>query len=157
MNFTMDSANLIFGGMKTGLFLFYVDDGKQKDMMDAKQEFKNVATHFDQDKLPMVLVDLSSQASIRLANLLGLNRGIYIYHKFSKDDIPSVFLIKPEGDSPDDLKKYIYDESSIKTQKIVNFVTRFFDGKVLPLYKSQENPTTELEESIKVLNANNYE
>ena len=47
MDFSIDSATLIFGGMRTALFLFYHDDPSQKNMMDAKSEFQGVATYFE--------------------------------------------------------------------------------------------------------------
>jgi hypothetical protein len=37
MNFTLDSASLIFEGKKPALFLFYFDDKEQKNMLEAKE------------------------------------------------------------------------------------------------------------------------
>jgi hypothetical protein len=56
--------------------------------------------------------------------------------ELSASDLPALRIVKADGEMSNDIVKYSFDESSLKANKIVSFVTRFFDGKLQPFIKS---------------------
>ena len=55
-----------------------------------------------------------------------------------------------------DIVKYSFDESSLKQNKIVSFVSRFFDGKLQPFIKSQDIPDKNHEDNIRIVVGYNF-
>ena len=103
MDFTIETADYIFGNSKTALFLFY-----SKESEDTKNELLLAALRTESD-LPLIAADYSLEATQRFVNLIGI----------SEEDIPTIRIISPSGSRPQDLKKFVYDENVITAPKIL--------------------------------------
>jgi hypothetical protein len=82
MEFSLDTANYVFGSMRSTLFLFIGQEHRE-----ARAEFVKLGALYDSERLPLVVVDISKDAAIRLANLIGLAPG----------DLPAIRMITSTG------------------------------------------------------------
>jgi hypothetical protein len=85
--------------------------------------------------------DVDDEFGARLANVIGVYPG----------DIPTVRILQPEGDEPEDIMKFSYDEKTIETDLVLKFVERYFEGKVRVTYKSEKYPESEFENGLRVI------
>jgi hypothetical protein len=71
--------------------------------------------------------NIEEEIGAKLANLIGI----------TPSDIPAIRILKPEGDEPEDILKYSYDEKEIETEKLIKFVENYFKGEIKIIYKSE--------------------
>jgi protein disulfide-isomerase A1 len=71
--------------------------------------------------------------------------------------LPAIRILEANGEMKTDLVTYSFDESSLKSNKIISFVSRFFDGKLQPFIRSENIPEKSYEDYIRNIVGYNFE
>lgn len=143
-NFNEEVAELIFKTKRVALIFFYSSSNTNKE---ALAEFQSIESFIDSEKMLLSIADIDDPLSMRLLKVLDV----------PMQDLPAIRIIQASGPMRSDMIKYSFDESSLKQNKIISFVNRFFDGKLQPFIKSQDIPEKGYEDNIRIVVGYNFE
>uniref|UniRef100_A0A1L8EFM8 Protein disulfide-isomerase n=1 Tax=Haematobia irritans TaxID=7368 RepID=A0A1L8EFM8_HAEIR len=141
VEFNHESASKIFGGSIKSHLLFFVskEAGHIEKHVDP---LKEVAKKYRNDIL-FVTISSDEEDHARIFEFFGM----------SKDDVPTIRLIKLE----EDMAKYKPESTDLSAETISEFLQKFMDGKLKQHLLSQELPEDWDKNPVKVLVATNFD
>ena len=135
--FDQPTAQRIFGENKNAILLF-----KSNDQQNGQNEeaFRALGTEL-KGRLIFSIVDVESPLGTRVADYLGV----------TKNDVPTVRIVQPEGE----LHKYLL-EGEITSESLRKFTDDFFNARLTAYLKSQDIPAEAYEDNVRVVVAKNF-
>jgi len=124
-SFDQETAQLIFGDLKPGMFLYR--DPNSKNAKEVEAEFTAVANEI-RGKIVFVITGIHEGLEERLAEYIGIK----------DENLPSVRI----HDTSIDLKKYTM-EGEITKENILKFYKKFTESQLKHELKSQDIPETQ--------------
>ncbi|XP_055903001.1 protein disulfide-isomerase [Eupeodes corollae] len=141
VDFNHQSASKIFGGSVKSHMLFFVS--KEKGHVEKYVEpLKDIAANY-RDEILFVTISADEEDHARIFEFFGM----------SKDEIPSIRLIKLE----EDMAKYKPPTNDLSPEAVKSFVEDFIAGKLKQHLLSQELPEDWDKNPVKVLVATNFD
>ncbi|XP_055372999.1 protein disulfide-isomerase [Condylostylus longicornis] len=141
IEFNHESATKIFGGSIKSHLLFFLS--KSAGHIEKYVEpLRNLAKQFRDDVL---FVTISSDEED--------NQRIFEFFGMSKDEVPTLRLIKLE----EDMAKYKPESNDINEETVKEFIQKFLDGKLKQHLLSQEVPEDWDKAPVKVLVSKNFD
>ncbi|XP_075164203.1 protein disulfide isomerase [Haematobia irritans] len=141
VEFNHESASKIFGGSIKSHLLFFVskEAGHIEKHVDP---LKEVAKKY-RNNILFVTISSDEEDHARIFEFFGM----------SKDDVPTIRLIKLE----EDMAKYKPESTDLSAETISEFLQKFMDGKLKQHLLSQELPEDWDKNPVKVLVATNFD
>lgn len=141
VDFNHQSASKIFGGSVKSHMLFFVSK-EQGHVEKYVEPLKEVAANY-RDEVLFVTISADEEDHARIFEFFGM----------SKDDIPSIRLIKLE----EDMAKYKPATNDLSPEAVKSFVEDFMAGKLKQHLLSQDLPEDWDKNPVKVLVASNFD
>lgn len=141
VDFSHETAQKIFGGEIKNHLLFFIS--KEAGHLEKYIEgAKEVAKKY-REKILFVTIDADQEDHQRILEFFGMK----------KEEVPSMRIIHLE----EDMAKYKPETNDLAADKVEEFVSKFFDGKIKQHLLSQEVPEDWDKNPVKVLVADKFD